>query len=119
MRSFLGSPFTVQAFFSAVGTRKAEGYDKLHELLPTLKESAAHAADGTTPQSSGLIRLVQPHGRQGQQNGGPILEGVENGLGYALEAQDPGQPRSTSVHPMRQEWLDAAEEVGERCESAS
>ena len=119
-RTEICPPYAGQAFFRAVGTVKTEGYDKLHDLLPTLKESSAHAADGTTPQSAGLIRLVQPHGRQGQQqqqqqNGGLIIEGVENGLAHAMEAQDARQSRLTFVHPMRQEWLDAADEVGERC----
>ena len=69
-----------QAFFSVVGNKQNESYEKLLDLLPTVRDCEAHdQISAATPVSSVPPVCVQ----------------------------------TPEIHPLRQEWLDAAEEVSD------
>ena len=94
-----------QSFFSAVGSKPNESYEKLLDLLPTVKDAVSR---GELP--GGGVPGRAP------ASGPPGLGGAAAALrltpAAASSSDDAAGSAIPGMHPMQKEWLDAADEVG-------
>ena len=94
-----------QSFFSAVGSKPNQSYEKLLDLLPTVKDAVSRGElpGGGVP---GRVAASGPPGLGGAAAALRLTPAVHN------SSDDVSCSANPAMHPMQKEWLDAADEVG-------
>ena len=99
-----------QSFFSAVGSKPNESYEKLLDLLPTVKEAVSRGelhGGGQQVPVPGAAAASAPPGL-----GGATVSALRLTPAVHSSSDDAARSVIPGMHPMQKEWLDAADEVG-------